>query len=81
MYPTQSLMAWKAARMLTFKSLSETINILKKGHKIIKVLGGRDDEVLITSNGSTFAVMHDNDVVGEFKTKKDAMQAAKKYSR
>lgn len=63
--------------MKTFKEFS--LNIIPKGHKMVKILQSKSGEVMITKKGNEFNIMFDNQTVDTEDNERDAMKSARNF--
>ena len=63
--------------MKTFKEFS--LNIIPKGHKMVKILQSKEGEVMITKKDNKFNIMFDNQTVDTEDNERDAMKSARNF--
>ena len=63
--------------MKTFKEFS--LNIIPKGHKMVKVLQSKGGEVMVTKKDNKFNIMFDNQTVDTEDNERDAMKSARNF--
>lgn len=61
----------------TFKEFAEKVNLIPRGHKMVKIISQKGSEVMVTTNDNKFHVIHDAEVMASKDSKNDAMKAAK----
>ena len=63
--------------MKTFKEFS--LNIIPKGHQMVKILQSKQGEVRVTKKGNEFNIMFDNQTVDTEDNERDAMRSARNF--